>query len=55
MMYCQNKKFHQPFDNLILNIDPAWSEDTVANYLQGFLTAYKPVYDSSKKVFFTFF
>ncbi len=46
--------FGENFFAIILNIDPAWSEDTVANYLQGFLTAYKPVYDSSKKVFSTF-
>ncbi len=46
--------FGENFFAIILNINPAWSEDTVANYLQGFLTAYKPVYDSSKKVFFTF-
>lgn len=46
--------FGENFFAIILNIDPTWSEDTVANYLQGFLTAYKPVYDSSKKVFSTF-
>ncbi len=46
--------FGENFFAIILNIDPTWSEDTVATYLQGFLTAYKPVYDSGKKVFSTF-
>ncbi len=46
--------FGENFFATILNIDPKWSEDTVANYLTGFLTAYKPVYDSTKKVFADF-
>jgi hypothetical protein len=46
--------FGENFFATILNIDPKWSEDTAANYLNGFLTAYKPVYDSTKKVFTDF-
>jgi hypothetical protein len=46
--------FGENFFARVLNIDPKWPEDTAANYLNGFLTAYKPVYDSSKQVFTDF-
>ncbi|HMK04342.1 MAG TPA: hypothetical protein VK489_09130, partial [Ferruginibacter sp.] len=35
----------------ILNADPRWSADTAANYVRGFITAYKKVYDTSEIVF----
>lgn len=35
----------------ILNVDPSWSADTTASYVNGFIKAYRPVYDSAEKIF----
>jgi hypothetical protein len=35
----------------ILNVDPAWPPDTTAAYVNGFIKAYRPIYDSSEKIF----
>ena len=35
----------------ILNVDPLWPADTAANYVNGFIKAYRPVYDSAEKIF----
>ncbi len=38
----------------IINIDPRWSKDTIANYIHSFITSYRNVYDSSEKIFHDF-
>ena len=35
----------------ILNVDPAWPVDSAADYVNGFIKAYRPVYDSAEKIF----
>ena len=35
----------------ILNVDPSWPADTAAIYVNGFIKAYRPVYDSAEKIF----
>ena len=35
----------------ILNVDTSWPPDTAAVYVNGFIKAYRPIYDSSEKVF----
>ncbi|MBC7889380.1 MAG: hypothetical protein H7Z13_15995 [Ferruginibacter sp.] len=35
----------------ILNVDPSWPVDTAADYVNGFIKAYRPVYDSTEKIF----
>lgn len=43
--------FGENFLATILNADPTWSADSSAEYVQGFVAAYKQVYDTSLKVF----
>lgn len=43
--------FGENFLTTILNTDPRWTQDSVANYVRGFISAYRPVYDTSKIVF----
>ncbi|MEP7144987.1 MAG: hypothetical protein ABI707_19030, partial [Ferruginibacter sp.] len=38
----------------ILNVDPLWPADTAAAYVNGFIKAYRPVYDSAEKIFSNF-
>jgi len=35
----------------ILNVDPSWPADTAAAYVNSFIKAYRPVYDSAEKIF----
>lgn len=35
----------------ILNVDPAWSADTAADYVNGFILAYRPVYEKTEQLF----
>ncbi len=35
----------------ILNLDPHWPSDTTAGYIKGFLTSYRPLYDSAESLF----
>jgi len=35
----------------ILNADPQWSADTTAVFVNGFVKAFRPVYDSAEKIF----
>lgn len=44
-------RFGSNFFSTILNVDPRWSADTAADYIRSFITAYRPVYDTSMKVF----
>lgn len=46
--------FGENFISTILNVDPKWTGDTAASYVKGFLSSYKPVYDTSQKVFADF-
>ncbi len=46
--------FGENFLTTILNVDPRWQGDTAANYIKAFMAAYKPVFDSSQKVFSDF-
>jgi hypothetical protein len=34
-----------------LGVDPSWPTDTSANYVNGFIKTYRPVYDSAEKIF----
>ncbi|MBK7882742.1 MAG: hypothetical protein IPJ81_02085 [Chitinophagaceae bacterium] len=43
--------FTQNYLETILNVDPAWPADTSAKYVNGFIKAYRPVYDSAAIVF----
>ena len=38
----------------ILNVDPLWPIDSTASYVNGFIQAYRPVFDSAEKVFSDF-
>ena len=46
--------FGEDFLNKILNTDPLWNSETTLAYLKGFVAAFKPVYDSTEKVFSDF-
>ena len=46
--------FGENFLSTILGTDPKWSADTVANYVNGFINAYRNVYDSSNFIFKNF-
>jgi len=35
----------------ILNVDPTWPADTASAYVNSFINAYRPVYDSVEKIF----
>ena len=43
--------FGENFLSTILGTDPKWNSDSVANYVKGFITAYKNIYDSSSAIF----
>jgi hypothetical protein len=43
--------FGEDFLNKILNTDPLWNTETTLSYLKGFVAAFRPVYDSSEKMF----
>jgi hypothetical protein len=47
-------RFAPNFFSTILNVDPRWGGDTASAYVRSFLTAYRPVYDTSLKVFDNF-
>jgi hypothetical protein len=46
--------FGENFFSTILNVDPKWNADTVINYINGFITTYNPVFDSTKKIYSNF-
>lgn len=46
--------FADNFFTTILNTDPTWPAEKASQYINGFLVSYKPVYDTSQKVFPTF-
>lgn len=43
--------FGENFLATILNADPKWPADSAANYVLGFITAYKHVYDTAQIIF----
>ncbi len=43
--------FTPSFFGTILNADPNWNADTLQTYVSGFLKEYRPVYDSSEKLY----
>lgn len=46
-----NPSFTTTYLKKILNADPAWNEDTTAVFVNGFVKAFRPVYDSAEKIF----
>ena len=46
--------FAPNFLSTILNVDPKWGGDTAIIYIKEFIKAYRPVFDSSQKVFADF-
>jgi hypothetical protein len=51
LLIAKYPSFGENFLATILNADPAWSADSAADYVQGFVAAYRQVYDTSQKVF----
>ena len=43
--------FTEKYLSQILNVDPAWPIDTAAAYVNGFIKAYRPVYDTAEIIF----
>jgi hypothetical protein len=43
--------FTTTFITRILNADPSWPTDSISGYVNGFIRAYRPVYDSAEKLF----
>jgi hypothetical protein len=43
--------FTTSFLTNILNVDPTWPTDTAANYVNSFIKAYRPVFDSAEIIF----
>lgn len=46
--------FGENFLATVLNVDPKWSGDTAVNYIKGFLSSYRQLFDTSQKVFADF-
>jgi hypothetical protein len=46
--------FTSTYLKTILNADPGWPTDTTAAFVNGFVKAFRPVYDSSEKIFSDF-
>ena len=46
--------FAENFITTVLNTDPAWPADSAAVYINNFKTAYRPLFDSSQKLFADF-
>ena len=44
--------FGENFLTTILNTDPHWAADSATAYINSFISAYRPLYDSSQKLFF---
>ena len=46
-----NPSFTSTYLKTILNADPRWPADTTAAFVNGFVKAFRPVYDSSENIF----
>ncbi len=51
LLQAKYPSFGENFLATILNSDPSWSADSAAQYVYGFVTAYKKVFDTAKVVF----
>jgi hypothetical protein len=49
-----NNSFGLFFLNTILNADPSWHQDTLKNYVAGFVYSHKNVFDTAEKIFADF-
>ena len=49
-----NPSFTSTYLKTILNADQRWPADTTAAFVNGFVKAFRPVYDSSEKIFSDF-
>src|SRR6185369_11054126 len=52
LLHLQNAEpsFATTWLDTILNVDRSWPIDTAAAYVNGFIKAYRPVYDSAEKM-----
>lgn len=50
-LIAQYPDFGENFMLNILNADPKWSNDTIANYVNGFVQAYRSLYDTTQLIF----
>jgi hypothetical protein len=46
--------FGENFFATILNVDPKWGADTTKSYVNGFISTYKPIFDSTQKMYSSF-
>jgi len=46
--------FTETYLSAILNVSPNWPKDSAASYVNSFLKAYRPIFDSSEKIFHNF-
>lgn len=49
-----NTSFITSYLRTILNVDPSWPIDSAAGYVNGFVNAYRPVFESAEKIFSDF-
>lgn len=49
-----NPSFVENYLTKILTVDPSWPSDTAAAYVNGFIKAYRPVYNDAEKIFSDF-
>lgn len=46
--------FTETYLSAILNVSPNWPKDSAASYVNSFINAYRPIFDSSEKTFHNF-
>jgi len=46
--------FTETYLSAILNVSPNWPKDLAASYVNSFINAYRPIFDSSEKTFHNF-
>ncbi len=51
LLLARYPSFGENFLATILNADPKWSADSTADYVLGFITAYRQVYDTAQNIF----
>ncbi len=59
LVYLKQLNSHSPsfvenYLTKILSVDPAWPADTTAAYVNSFIKAYRPIYDSAEKIYADF-
>jgi hypothetical protein len=50
----KNGAFGEDYLNTILNIDPNWPNDSIVNYVSGFTSTFRPLFDTSELIFHDF-